>query len=357
MATVGLSALGGIAYAYDATGRIVARDISLGDASSPSNPSQSQPSPMSHSFHRTYSYDDLDRLAMDGDVSYTYDAAGNRTAKIDPAQGSTLYTLGLGDRLATYGRARSPSAPLSAVGSYAYDTAGNVMYIIAYFDYDAWGNILSATSTVPALVRNRYRFQGREWSAATGLTNFRMRWYDAETGRWLSKDSIGLSGGLNLYAFCGNDAVDYVDSIGCCKKTIVTPGGRKVPIPPGVDINSNIVVAGNNKSLLWFRNQVRNKGPWDYKQQGRECEDFGNFNYGATGSAIGIPSEVLLRAAGVVQQMAGTSKPEWGNPWDSSGPYGDDPVDQHMIQEGISYYNNFMNEPIPFYAGNLLFVR
>ena len=35
--------------------------------------------------------------------------------------------------------------------------------------------------------------------------NFRMRWYDAETGRWLSKDLIGLSGGLNLYAFCGGD--------------------------------------------------------------------------------------------------------------------------------------------------------
>jgi RHS repeat-associated protein len=52
------------------------------------------------------------------------------------------------------------------------------------------------------LVSIRYRFQGREWSAATGLINFRMRWYDAEMGRWLSKDPIGLSGGLNLYAFC-----------------------------------------------------------------------------------------------------------------------------------------------------------
>ena len=184
-----------------------------------------------------------------------------------------------------------------------------------------------------------------------------MRWYDAETGRWLSKDPIGLCGGLNLYVFCGNDTMGCVDSIGCCKKTIVTPGGRKIPIPPGVDINSNIVVAGNNQNLFWFKDQVRNKGPWDYKQQGREYEDFGNFNYGATGSAVGIPSGVLLRAAGVVQQMAGTSKPEWGDPWDSSGPYGDDPADQHMIQEGINYYNNFMNEPIPFYTGNLLLVR
>ena len=58
--------------------------------------------------------------------------------------------------------------------------------IVARFEYDAWGNILSATSSVPALARNRYRFQCREWSAATGLVNFRARWYDAVTGRWLS---------------------------------------------------------------------------------------------------------------------------------------------------------------------------
>ena len=329
--TSGVS-LGGFAYAYDATGRIVERDISLGDPSSPSNPSQSQPSPMPHSSHRTYSYDSLDRLAMDGDVSYAYDAAGNRTAKIDPVGGTTLYTLGLGDRLATYGRAASP---LSAEnGSYTYDTAGNVTHItrengmvldltwdsqyqlvsvatngafaesytydalgrrvstttldgtirhiyddnwqviadideqgnvvcsyvwgegidhllavkigdasyypltdlqgtvwgyvdsanniVARFDYDAWGNILSATSSVPALARNRYRFQGREWSAATGFTNFRMRWYDAETGRWLSKDPIGLSGGLNLYVFCNMDSVNHVDVLGCCP----TPGEK-----------------------------------------------------------------------------------------------------------------------------------
>ncbi len=45
--------------------------------------------------------------------------------------------------------------------------------IIARFEYDAWGNILSATSSVPALATNRYRFQCREWSSATGLVNFR----------------------------------------------------------------------------------------------------------------------------------------------------------------------------------------
>jgi len=68
--------------------------------------------------------------------------------------------------------------------------------------------------SVPALASVRYRFQGREWSAATGLVNFRMRWYDPVTGRWLSKDPIGLNGGLNLYAFCGNNPILYLDPYG-----------------------------------------------------------------------------------------------------------------------------------------------
>ena len=54
----------------------------------------------------------------------------------------------------------------------------------------------------------------RSYSWATGLYNFRLRWYDPATGRWLSKDPIGISGGLNLYAFCGNDPVNLMDPFG-----------------------------------------------------------------------------------------------------------------------------------------------
>ena len=96
------------------------------------------------------------------------------------------------------------------------------------FAYDAWGNVLSEVCTVPALATIRYRFQGREWSAATGLINFRMRWYDPETGRWLSKDPIGLSGGLNLYAFCGNDSINRVDHCGNISALVGFIGGAAI---------------------------------------------------------------------------------------------------------------------------------
>ena len=74
--------------------------------------------------------------------------------------------------------------------------------------------------------------------------------------------------------------------------------------PPGVDIIKNMMMARLHKgpsalTLHWFYHQVRLRGPWDYKNTINKCyENFGNFNYGATGTAAGIPAEILLRAAG-----------------------------------------------------------
>ena len=86
----------------------------------------------------------------------------------------------------------------------------------------------------------------------------------------------------------------------------------------------------------WFKEQVRNKGPWDYKQKGGEYDNFGNYNYGATGYAAGVPENILLRAAGWAQKRAGMSKKQWGEYWFQE-PYGDDPLDQHWIKKGIEH--------------------
>lgn len=95
--------------------------------------------------------------------------------------------------------------------AYRYDALGR---IVARWTYDAWGNILSEEVAAPALAAFRYRFQGREFSAVTGVTNFRARWYDPGTGRWLSKDPIRLLGGINLYAFCSANPVCNRDPFG-----------------------------------------------------------------------------------------------------------------------------------------------
>jgi len=43
------------------------------------------------------------------------------------------------------------------------------------------------------------------------------RWYEPTTGRWLSNDPIGTSGGLNQYVFCGDNPVNGRDLFGFCK--------------------------------------------------------------------------------------------------------------------------------------------
>ncbi|MGP3098611.1 polymorphic toxin type 44 domain-containing protein [Serratia marcescens] len=66
-------------------------------------------------------------------------------------------------------------------------------------------------------------------------------------------------------------------------------------------------------TYYWFYHQVKNRGPWDYKQQNRALANFGNFNYGATGTAAGIPADILLMGAGFAQSRAGTSRLEWSH--------------------------------------------
>lgn len=44
----------------------------------------------------------------------------------------------------------------------------------------------------------------------------RNRWYDPNSGRFTQEDPIGYAGGINLYAYVGNDPVGYSDPYGLC---------------------------------------------------------------------------------------------------------------------------------------------
>ena len=129
----------------------------------------------------------ISTTTREGTVRHVYDGV-QCIADLDE-QGEVVasYTWGAGiDNLLAVTIGDAVYYPLTDVQGtiWGYVEADNS--IVARFEYDAWGNILSATSSVPALAVNRYRFQCREWSAATSLVNFRARWYDSVTGRWLS---------------------------------------------------------------------------------------------------------------------------------------------------------------------------
>ena len=47
-----------------------------------------------------------------------------------------------------------------------------------------------------------------------GMVYLRNRWYDPQSGRFLTQDPIGLAGGVNLYAYAGNDPISFSDPFG-----------------------------------------------------------------------------------------------------------------------------------------------
>ncbi len=107
---------------------------------------------------------------------------------------------------------------------YLFDDLGSVVAItdadgspLKYYIYDPWGNVTN-TSNDPI---NNLTFVGRyggwrDWD--TGFIQFQHRWYDAEVGKWISRDPIGVEGGVNVYNYTANNPVNTIDPIGLCGK-------------------------------------------------------------------------------------------------------------------------------------------
>ena len=67
---------------------------------------------------------------------------------------------------------------------------------------------------------------------ATGLVRFGVRDYDAQVGRWTSRDPIGFSGGeVNLFAYVGNDPVNALDPSGLAFGPLVPSGFPAAGVP------------------------------------------------------------------------------------------------------------------------------
>jgi len=101
-----------------------------------------------------------------------------------------------------------------------FDGNGNVMGMIkasdgtiaAAYEYDAFGNTLRESGTYAA--SNPFRFSTKYTDTETGLVYYGLRYYSPTLGRFLNQDPIAEQGGLNLYAFCGNNGVNKWDYLG-----------------------------------------------------------------------------------------------------------------------------------------------
>ena len=88
-------------------------------------------------------------------------------------------------------------------------------------DYDGFGNVILDTN--PKI--QPFGFAGGIYDVDTHLARFGTRDYDASTGRWLAKDSVGFLGSdANLYRYVRNDPVNLVDPIGLGTVTDILVG-------------------------------------------------------------------------------------------------------------------------------------
>ncbi|GIO36300.1 hypothetical protein J41TS12_11610 [Paenibacillus antibioticophila] len=76
------------------------------------------------------------------------------------------------------------------------------------------GNPETEEETVP----NVFRYSGEYWDSTTNLQYLRARWYDPNTGRFVSKDpyqgSLDNPLSLNRYSYVSNSPLKYVDPSG-----------------------------------------------------------------------------------------------------------------------------------------------
>jgi RHS repeat-associated protein len=185
----------------------------------------------------TYTWDLENRLTQvqlpgsGGTVTFKYDPFGRRVQKSSSA-GTTSYLYdganvleevdNSGNVLARYTQGPGLDQPLSELRSgttsyYQQDALSSVNSLsnsagalVNTYTYDSYGKLTASTGTLT----NPIQYTGREFDAETGIYEYRARFYDANTGRFLSEDPVGFGGGNNFYVYSSNNPALFTDPSG-----------------------------------------------------------------------------------------------------------------------------------------------
>jgi RHS repeat-associated protein len=239
-------------YSYDAVGN---RTASLGMSSYTNNSSNE----LTATSNASYTYDNngntTSKTDSTGTTSYTWDYENRLSSVSLPSSGGTIafkydptgrriqktFTTGStttnylydeandieevnasGSILARYTQTQSPDEPLAESRSgttsfYEADDLGSVTSlsnsagtIANSYTYDSFGKLTASTGSIT----NSLQYTGRDFDSETGLRYYRARSYNPTVGRFISEDPIELHGGINLYAYVGNNPVSRIDPFG-----------------------------------------------------------------------------------------------------------------------------------------------
>ena len=95
--------------------------------------------------------------------------------------------------------------------------------LLMSYNYDAWGSCAYTShngGSSTAAYYNPFRYRGYYYDSDLTMYYLNSRYYDQVTGRFISADDVGYLGAngdlnsYNMYAYCGNNPVMYVDHLG-----------------------------------------------------------------------------------------------------------------------------------------------
>ena len=188
---------------------------------------------------KSYSWDFENRLTQavvpgTGTTTFKYDPFGRRIQKSGPL-GTTNYLYDgnnlveevdqSGNVLARFTQSANIDEPLSALRGgttsyYQQDGLGSVTSLsnsagalANTYTYDGFGKLTASSGTLP----NPFQYTGREFDPETGIYQYRARYLDQNTGRFISQDPAGYKAGMNVYRYARNNPIVFADPSGLCE--------------------------------------------------------------------------------------------------------------------------------------------
>lgn len=351
--------------------------------------------------------------------SYTYDENGIRTSKT--VNGVTTYfntkdgvILSQTDGTNTlYFQYDTNGIPLGFIWNdtqyfYLTNQMGDVISItdtqgdtLVEYEYDEWGKLYSTylfeDEYADIAQINPIRYRGYYYDTETGYYYLQSRYYDPSICRFINADDYNyldkdIIMGLNLFAYCGNDPINYYDLDGYAKSKNSKTEDITYKLTMAMLNNANDFYEYAKKKIdsalssgvikddftrlnsaiasiiKYFCNKSKNGGDWDLKKKWNleskdnkkkiykyddmslRFDDPGNIHFGFVGYLF-FPLKVLQAGAGLYQITSKKSSFKY------AFSFFDDPQDTKMIKYGynlaksskVSTITNYLNKKLKSY--------
>ncbi len=226
---------GAKAYTYDAADRM----LTAGDAAFTYDKNGNRTERQEGKVTTSYAYDAANRLiSVDANNTFEYDGDGNRVAQT--VNGNRYdYVNDTAGALTNVLQETGPDGPISYVHGRSLISETGADFTFYYlndcvkstvgltdssgrrkqrYTYDAWGVTISSIPSPGVGTKNKFQFTGEAHDPGTGLYYLRSRYYDPETGRFLTKDTSSGSPlipiSFNPYIYVRNNPLKYIDPSG-----------------------------------------------------------------------------------------------------------------------------------------------